>query len=325
MRRVAVSGSASAIHASWRAPIDNLVYEVVTQALHGCRLQLDDIDTVVTVASDILDGVLVPVRAEIAGNLGRAYSHITSSAGHALGAAAAMIESGQAERVLLVGWGAAEKFGAFDPRILQADPFLARPVGALPDAVAAIQSQQLLDLDLLDPETLTKHATCMARRAWPAREEPIRTMAPNPCDGAVAIILEHGERSGVAVKDFASVSRAYSPHDEVLDPATWVREAVSLLKAETRPIPRCVEVAGPTLLGELRALEAIAADDGTPRNESGGGASAWFGPATGLRQIAFAAQALAGHPEGSIAIAADLSGPLSQHVTVAVLERSGAP
>lgn len=325
MRRVAVSGSASAVHASWRAPIDNLVHEVVTRALQGCHLQLDDIDTVVTVASDILDGVLVPVRAEIAGNLGRSYSHVTSSAGHALGAAAAMIEAGQAERVLLVGWGAAEKFGRFDPRILQADPFHARPVGALPDAVAALQAQQLLDLDLLDPGTLTQHAARMARRAWPAREGPIQTMSPNPCDGAVAIVLEHGERSGVAVKDFASVSRAYSPHDEVLDPATWVREAVSLLRAEGRPIPRCIEVAGPTLLGELRALAALAVDDGTPRNESGGGAAAWFGPATGLRQLAFAAHALTEQPAGSIAIAADLSGPLSQHVTVAVLERSGAP
>lgn len=307
MPRAAILGSASAVHASWDAPIDNLVHEVVTKALADCRLELADIDTVVTVASDTLDGLLVPVRGEIAGNLGRSYCHITSSAGHALGAAVVMIESGQAERVLLVGWGAAEKFGAFDPRSLQADPFHARPIGALPRAVASLQAQQLLDLGLLDPGALK------ARDA----------LEPSPCDGAVAIVLEaREERCRVAVTDFASVSRAYSPDDEVLDPAVWVREAVSLLKTADRT-PHGVEVAAPTLLGELRALDILAMHERTQRNGSRGGAAAWFGPATGLRQIAFAAEALAGQPEGSISVAADLSGPLSQHVTVAVLERGG--
>ncbi|MFO1085280.1 MAG: hypothetical protein U1E21_11990 [Reyranellaceae bacterium] len=305
MPRAAIRGSASAIHTSWDAPIDNLVHDVVTKALGECRLTLADIDTVVTVASDTLDGLLVPVRGEIAGNLGRSYCHITSSAGHALGAAVVMIESGQAERVLLVGWGAMEKFGAFDPRTLQADPFHARPIGALPRAVASIQAQQLLDLGLLDSDAL---------KAQDAAE-------PNPCDGAVAIVLEAREGPcRVAVKDFASISRAYSPDDEVLDPAVWVREAVSLLKAADG-IPHDVEVAAPTVLGELRALDVLATQQRTRRNGSGGGAAAWFGPATGLRQIAFAAEALAGQPEGSVSVAADLSGPLSQHVTVALLER----
>ena len=68
MLRAVALGSARAIHASWSAPIDNPVHEIVAKALLGCELKLADIDTV---ASDTLDGLLVPVRGGIPGNLGR--------------------------------------------------------------------------------------------------------------------------------------------------------------------------------------------------------------------------------------------------------------
>jgi hypothetical protein len=109
----------------------------------------------------------------------------------------------------------------------------------------------------------------------------------------------------------------------VLDPADWVLEALSTVAPGTRQTPYCVEVAGPTIFGELRALDVLAKDSSVHRNSSGGGASAWFGPATGLRQLAIAARALADQPAGIISIAADLSGPLSQQVTLAILERRG--
>jgi hypothetical protein len=73
----------------------------------GCELELADMDTVITVASDTLDDLLVPIRGESPGTLVRSYCLITSS-----GAAVVMIEF-QAERVLLVDWRATEKFGTF--------------------------------------------------------------------------------------------------------------------------------------------------------------------------------------------------------------------
>lgn len=323
MQPVAIAGAADAVHLSWSAPIDHLVHDVVTRALASCGLELSDIDAVVTVASDTIDGLLVPLRGEIAGNLGRTYSHVTSSAGHGFGAAVSMLEAGYCERTLLVGWGAVQRFGQSDPRDLQADPFHARPVGALPNAVAALQLQQLLDLGRLDPVALTRHAEAMARLAWPAHDVPLETARPNLCDGAVAIVLERrSDRRHVAVRNFSSVSRAYSPDDEVLDPADWVREALAAAARGSRAKPQCVEVAGPTLFGELRALDVLA-QHASVRNASGGGALAWFGPATGLRQLCAAARALDGRPAGSLSIAADLSGPLSQHVTLAVLECRG--
>lgn len=324
MRRVAIAGLADAVHPSWSGPIDTLVHDVVTQALSSCGLELSDIDAVVTVASDTLDGLLVPLRGEIAGNLGRNYSHITSGAGHGFGAAVSMIEAGYSERTLLVGWGAVERFGQSDPRDIQADPFHARPVGALPNAVAALQLQQLFDLDRLDPVALRRHADAMTRLAWPTRQVPIETAKPNFCDGAVAIVLERqSDHRHVAVRNFSSVSRAYSPDDEVLDPADWVLEALSAAAPGALSKPYCVEVAGPTIFGELRALDVLAKDASVHRNSSGGGALAWFGPATGLRQLSVAARALAGQPAGNISIAADLSGPLGQQVTLAILERGG--
>jgi hypothetical protein len=66
--------------------------------LLGCKLTLADIDTVITISSDTLDGLLVPVRGEIRGNVGRSYCHIRSSE-----AAVVVIES-PAERLLLVDW-----------------------------------------------------------------------------------------------------------------------------------------------------------------------------------------------------------------------------
>jgi hypothetical protein len=100
MLRAVALGSAGAIHASWSAPIDKLVHEIVAKPLLGCELKLTDVDTV---ASDTLDGLLVPVRGDIPGNLGRSYCYIVSS-----GAAVVMVES-RAERILLVDWGETEE------------------------------------------------------------------------------------------------------------------------------------------------------------------------------------------------------------------------
>ena len=82
----------------------------VQDALAAAKMVLNDVDLVVTVGSDILDGGMVGTRSGIAGAYGRELISVPSSGGHALAAAVAMIESGQARTVLLAGWGEGKKF-----------------------------------------------------------------------------------------------------------------------------------------------------------------------------------------------------------------------
>jgi acetyl-CoA acetyltransferase len=87
--------------------------------------------------------------------------------------------------------------------------------------------------------------------------------------------------------------------------------------------PDAVEVAGPTSICEVAALKSILRQNGwslddSHINASGGGAACFFGPATGLRHIAFAAKEVSGRNASGIAI--DLAGPIGQLTTVVVLD-----
>src|SRR5690606_38437738 len=123
-------GAAARVGASIVADLETEVRSVVLSSLSSSNLDLAYIDAVVTVASDTLDGVMVPIRAEVAGAFGKMPLNVPSSAGHGLAAAMVLLESGQARNVLLVGWGAASKLARHDSRSIQADPFHDRPVGA---------------------------------------------------------------------------------------------------------------------------------------------------------------------------------------------------
>ncbi|MGQ7793599.1 hypothetical protein ACUN0C_14410 [Faunimonas sp. B44] len=319
--------------------LDMAVRETVLAALSVSNLPIDAIDSVVTVASDTLDGLSVPGRGEIAGNYGRSYLNLPSSAGHGLGAAVVQIESGSAENLLLVGWGAATKLAREDSRRNQADPFYARPIGASPRALAALQANELSGLEGSDPRRLQAYADRMRSRAWadatetPAGATPVWARS-GFCDGAVAIVLQRGSgsRTGIGVTGIASVSRPYSPEDERLDPAEWVSEALGCLP-DTDDVDGgsagIVEAAAPTPAAEARALGALStgsAQDIAGFNASGGGAVAYFGAATGLRQVAEASRALAakGTSRPSSALVLDLAGPLGQHVTAIYLRAGGA-
>jgi len=317
-KHAAILGSASLIARRFRESLEFAVHETVLAALADANLTLDAIDTVVTAASDTLDGIMVATRSEIAGSNGRAYMHIPSSAGHALAAAATMIEAGMAHHVLLVGWGEGSKFNEQDSRGIQADPFFARPVGADPLTVAALQAQFLFAAGRIDFPTADAYAHRMAERAWPGQSilsgsVPI-WLRTGWCDGAVALVLGRSEEypPAVRIRDFATSFQPYTPQD--LDPAAWVADAIGPLSTPldvveiSAPTPVCEARAGMTLAGEI--------------NPSGGGATAYFGIATGLKRVAAAASALRGGQFGKVI---DLAGPIGQALTVVSLDRSATP
>ncbi len=296
-------------------PIGDAVQRAVHAALQSAQMTLADVDMVVTVGSDILDGAMVATNSGIAGYYGKEILTVPSSAGHAFDAAVSLIISGQAATVLLAGWGEGTKVAAHDSRAIQADPFYARAVGAEPTALAALQAQYLVTKNRLDLEKAARYAADMRNRAGYAEKEAGRSgaakwLSANWCDGACAIVLssKSGAKS-VAVGAIGTSFQPYCPEPDQLDPAAWVR-AASNIPADASAI----EVGAPTPFAELAALDAVKVKNA---NKSGGSAAAYFGPATGLQRIIAVADQL--RADGGKGIAIDMAGPIGQATTVVVL------
>lgn len=329
---VAIAGAASRIEPQFTNGIEPVVRDVVREALDAAAFSLADIEMVITVASDALDGMMVPVRAELAGALGKSYLNVPSSAGHALSAAVAAIESGDAGSVLVVGWGAASKLGEVDPRSNQFDPFYMRPVGATPQVVASLQSQVLMAAGLTSESKIDAFRNRMREVVWKdAGSENVTTS--NFCDGVAALVLKRvGEDEvGLIVSDYATSSRSHAPLDAKLDPANWVREAVSGfsgMRPEEVLANGFIEVSGTSSCAEIRAIcgaidAGLVACKVEEANAKGGGAFCWFGPATGLRVLAELCRDQS-RETNTTGLFVDLAGPLGQLVTAILIERRGA-
>lgn len=323
-----IAGAASRIERQMAAGVEPVIREVVRAALGSAGLSLADIDMVITVASDTLDGMMVPIRAELAGALGKAYLNVPSSAGHALAAAAATIAAGDAEAVLVVGWGAASRLARSDGRANQFDPFFARPVGAAPRSVAALQNQMLTASGVVSQGEIDAFGSRMAELCWGGAAEPA---AHGFCDGAAALVIRRSQgEGGLVIARHATSSRGQAPADGVLDPAGWVQEVATALSPAVAGRAGGIEVSGPTLCAELRgiagACEAgVVASNANAANAVGGGAAAWFGPATGLAGLARVwAGPSRSAAEGDAHLFIDLAGPLGQHVTGLLIERRRA-
>jgi hypothetical protein len=334
-----ITGSGWKIGRPLPGRLEVAIRDAVLKALDTSKLSIEDIDTFITVGSDTLDGLMVAGRPEIAGAYSRKYLNVPSSAGHGLAAAVTQIESGESRNLVLVGWGAATKLSEHDGRSNQADPFFARPMGASPRVLAALQARELLGIDGLGETALQSYVQLMVSRAWQGDETTCSGAAPAWarsafCDGVVAIVVQCGvdAKYAVTIRGFASVSRPYSPEDDRLDTAAWVSEALADF---SNPVAvgswelDVIEAAAPTPIAEARALGGVGpgfALDGSIFNQSGGGASAHFGAATGLRQIAEACRILIekrATKTSASGLVLDLCGPLGQHAT-AILLQAGA-
>lgn len=340
---VSMIGSGARVAPRFANALDIEVHAAMTEALAQSRIELVDVDLVVTVGSDVVDAILVPMRTELFGGAGRASMNVPSSAGAALGAAIASIEADQAHTVLVIGWAEGGKGAAQDALPLQADPFHARRIGADPVALASLQAQWLLESGRLPPQAAHRHAATMRERLGAPHEEPASqpdaATSPRWCDGAACIVLRRGlHQDSPIVSDFASSWRPYTPASgEDLDPAGWVDAALDRFaragawRSEAAVRLAAIEASAPSAHGERRALDPLLRiagwDAGDERiNRRGGGASAWFGPATGLHAIAQAHRALtasARSRRGAMAAILDLAGPIGQATTAILLREGG--
>lgn len=311
---VSLVGSAARVAPRFANALDIEVHAVMDAALAQAGIALADVDTVVSIGSDVVDAILVPMRSELFGGAGRASINVPSGTGAALGAAVAMIESGQAQNVLVTGWHEGGKDAARDALPLQGDPFHARRVGADPETLAALQGQWLVDGGRVPHDAV-------APTRW--------------CDGAASLVLRAGVHEGApVVVDFASSWKPYTPAlPEELDPAGWVTSALDGLaragawrsEAASRLVVAAASAASPH--NARRALDVFARLCGLGERDARrvcnhDGASPWFGPPTGLHAIARAHRALAeSRIDGALAAVLDLVGPIGQATTAILLRQ----
>ena len=331
--KAGICGAASRIERQFDNGIEPIIREVVRAALDEAGLSIADVDMVVTVASDTLDGMMVPLRSELAGAVGKNYLNVSSAAGHAMSAAATAIEAGDADNVLVVGWGAASKLVAHDGRSNQFDPFYMRPIGASPRVLAALQKQMLVASGDIREHDIEAFRARMTHILWGSETIDSASRAYGFCDGAAALVLKriaYGE-PGAIIADHSMASRSHNPLDESIDPAIWVKEAIAGFsrKPSQAPARGFIEASGSNTPAEMRAVAALLdagfiGCDAASANGKGGGAMAWFGPATSLRALAeLCGELLAKGParKSDAGIFVDLAGPLGQHVTTMFLER----
>lgn len=341
---VTITGGAARTSRQFDDTLEFVVHDVVVNALKAASTSLDAVDMVVTVASDTMDGVMVATRSEIAGTCGRGFLNVPSSSGHALAAAVALIESGQAETVLLVGWGEGSKLREHDYREILANPFYERPVGGDPAAMAGLQAQRLkADGHLIegDMEQYLREMTKRAGHQADSKSGPLAWLSPQWCDGAAALVLRAEEsesdskKGGVYVSDVGVAFRSYVPAGDDMDPALWIQDAFEHRRDEKlRPQhdPVLVEASATTPFCEARAVKGFLAKqkwivEEACINSSGGGAAAYFGPATGLHGLVVASKFfLEGKrsADPAFGVFVDLAGPIGQAATVAILEARGA-
>lgn len=325
--KVAIAAAASRVDRQFASGIARPIRDVIRETLSAATLSLADVDLVVTVASDALDGMMVPIRAELAGALGKSYLNVPSSAGHAIAAAATALEAGDASTVLVVGWGAASKLAGDDGRANQFDPFYMRPAGATPEALAALQRRVLREAGRVSDDEIEAFRKRMADTLWPGGG----SVPPEFCDGVASVLLRRAPEDGVGlfIADHATASRSHAPLDASLDPALWVGEAIAELRAERGANPSgngFIEVSGSSACAEMRAIAASVASGltacGSERaNGTGGGAAAWYGPATGLRGFADLCRLRLRDADAANGIFVDLAGPLGQLVTTVLIEQ----
>lgn len=337
----ATIANAALVYASRpRQSISSLIFLAVRCALERSARTLADIDTVVSCAIDSTDGGIAPLlRSAIAGALSRSYLHLEGSSGHAINAALSLLEAEQSRALLLVGWYEGTRQSAIQSMPLRADPFYRRPVGLTPLAAAAMQTNWLLAHRHITLAAARKFADTMRQRqaSDPQRVRRVRlrniadypdpALLPDRADGAcAAVLLAPGVSTHALPIIGATQFGPYFPTTDDFDPAAWVRDVSSNLKADgLSPHETALQMAAPNAVCELRARSALPDLDGgawTRPGVHGSLFAAHLGPLSGLAGLARLCSQLT-HASGNYrtGLMVELDGPLGQSVSAFVAGR----
>lgn len=326
-RRVAVVGSAQTVLAASRPESQHvdLISDVVTRALDGTGLRIEDVDFVIDSGSDFLDGRSIS-NCGFLGAMGAHHkeeSRVEEDGLWAFSYAVNKITAGPASVGLVIAYSKPSEsdVNAFWTGMLE--PFLQRPVGLGHETAAALYAQRYLSAAGLDADDLR----AVSDRAWqraaqnpnvrdgvqPADADdsvatPLRRSDyARPVDGAVAIVLAVGEVAESITRHPVWVTGHGSSIDQhfiagrepdSLPAATHaLAAALRMAGKESAKDFDVAEVSATSTVGELMVLEALGlaepyraielyrADDAERLNPSGGALPADVIMATGLARL----------------------------------------
>jgi len=287
-RRVAVVGSAQTLLADERPDLQHvdLITEVVTRALKGTGIRVEDIDFVIDSGSDFLDGRSI----SNCGFLGAMAAHhkeesrVEEDGLWALSYAVNKLTAGPASIGLVIGYSKPSEgdVDAFWSGMLE--PFLQRPVGLTHETAAGLYAQSYLataglnadDLDVVSDSAWRKAAAnprvCAPTPSgddWrSAVASPLRRSDyARPVDGAVAILLaieEVAEQTTESPVWVTGVGSAIDQHflagrePDTLPAAGYaLRSALRMAGLASAADFDIVEVSATSTVGELMVLEAL--------------------------------------------------------------------
>jgi hypothetical protein len=360
---IAVEGVAMELtSADRRRALPELIFSCVSAALADAGCALGDVAAVTIACEDLIDGRSLSsmITGPAAGAYLRDEIRLSEDGLSALSLAAAQLESGTFDRVLVAAWG---RPAESDPELASAsgfDPFTAQPLGLTELTVSALRASAYLRRYGAQAATSADRVLIGRDRAVRARQEraarnpranrvPVRTVQAcyplrpaelrTETDAVAAVVLRRmpaAEANAMGLARITGIGHAtesYHLGDRLLNGLPSARTAANHALAQAgRDLDEIdvAEVAGRTLWDEVQLLESTrlaapgqgfqALADDARLNPSGGAAAGDCAPATGLVRFAEAVLQLTGRAGG-----VQLSGRTASAVTPRVaLVVSGA-
>jgi acetyl-CoA acetyltransferase len=314
-----------------RRALPELIFSCVSAALADAGCVLRDVDAVTIACEDLIDGRSLSsmITGPAAGAYLRDEIRLSEDGLAALSLAAAQLESGTFERVLVAAWGRPAESDPDRASAAGFDPFTTQPFGLTDLTVSALRASAYL----------RRYGTQAGRdRAVRARQEradrnpranrvPVRTVpAPYPLrpaelrtetDAVAAVVLrrmpadEARTRGLVRITGTGHGTESYHLGDRLLSGLPSARTAAEHALAQAGHDLGDVdvaEIAGRTIWDEVQLLESVglaapgegfaALADDSRLNPSGGAAAGDCAPATGLVRFAEAVLQLTGRADG---------------------------
>jgi acetyl-CoA C-acetyltransferase len=313
----------AALEMSWkdrRRNLSELIFDTVKSAIDKAGQGLDDIDSVVLAAHDLVDGRSLSsmVTAPAAGAYLRDEIRFGDDGAGAFAAAVARVEAGESRRTIVAAWGRSSEHDVDAVSRCLFDPIFLRPFGLEELHVSGMRAQAWSSRggELKDVEAARrKRARAAARNPRALRPGGFKSAPSYPLQAddlplwadVVSAVIISDRPSAVRLAGLGQSSEPYWIGDRHLHQSTALQYAAERVFNEARCAVTDIdifEVDGLTIYDEAIALEAIglakpakgldalAHDDRC--NPSGGGAAGYCAPAMGLARIVEAVLQLTG-------------------------------
>lgn len=304
-----------ALNVGWRYPEVNLqewVFGTVRSAISRSGLVVNDVDSVVIAAQDLVDGRSLSsmLTATAAAGYLRDEVRVADDGAVALSLADSRINAGLSDVTVVAAWGRASESGSSLDLISNTlyDPVFLRPLGLTDLTVSAFRAQQMLALGRIPREdrnrAISRRCDTVGRHpgeshdGWASHLFPLANCElPRWADVCVALVATR-KPTDIRVAGIGHCVDTFDigERDLVASPAfvTSIHRAFEVASVNLEDID-LFELDALTLIDEAALLEAlglVAAGDGLAAissdsrvNPSGGSAAGYCAPAMGLVRI----------------------------------------